>query len=53
MFAVYKCLRCGKEWEQIAAPTQCPHCDFMYVKWVNYEQLRKMWDVRDSTKNKV
>jgi predicted nucleic acid-binding Zn-ribbon protein len=53
MFAIYKCLKCGKEWEHIIAPTQCPQCGHLYVKWVNYEQLRKIWDDREKNKNKV
>lgn len=52
MFVIYKCLKCGYEWEQLPAPTQCPKCNHLYVKWLNYEQLRKMWDNRENIENK-
>ena len=51
--AKYKCLNCGFEWGCKPGPTQCPFCHNLYVKWVNYDELRKIWDDREKTKNKV
>ena len=38
----YKCLKCGYEWSGKPGPTQCLLCNHLYVKWVNYEQWRKI-----------
>lgn len=38
----YRCVKCFAKWEQdtgIAVP--CYNCGSLYVKWTNYEQLRK------------
>lgn len=34
--AEYDCLRCQKKWQQKPAPTQCPFCGHLYVRWTNY-----------------
>ena len=44
MQAHFKCLRCGYEYWREPEPTQCPHCYHLYVKWINYEDLRKIWN---------
>ena len=41
MKAKYKCLGCNYEYEGEPGPTECPKCDHLYVKWVNYEEWRK------------
>ncbi len=53
MLAKYKCLHCGAKWEILPGLTQCPKCSHLYVKWTNYEEMRKMWDDREKTENKV
>ena len=40
ILAKFCCLACGHEWEQPPKPTKCPKCDHLYVKWLNYEELR-------------
>lgn len=44
MKAEYKCLKCGWKYESNPGPTQCPACHHDYVKWVNYEEMRKEWN---------
>jgi rubrerythrin len=39
--AEYQCLTCNQVWTQPAAPTVCPMCDALYVKWLNYETQAK------------
>lgn len=53
MLAKHRCLKCGFEWDSKVGPTQCPKCYHLYVKWVNYEEMRKVWDDREKIKNKV
>ena len=43
-YAKHKCLRCSYRWESIPGPTQCPICGHLYVKWINYEEMRKKWN---------
>jgi rubrerythrin len=45
--AKFKCIKCDFLWESNPGPTQCPKCDHLYVKWLNYEQMRKEWDQED------
>jgi rubrerythrin len=40
MKALYKCVKCGYEYESHPGPTQCPRCQNLYVKWVNYDEWR-------------
>ena len=40
MLAEFKCLKCGHKWHNKPGPTQCPICNYLYVRWVNYEQWR-------------
>jgi rubrerythrin len=42
--AKFRCLKCGHKWEDKTGPTQCPKCWHLYVKWENYEELRKIWN---------
>ena len=44
MQAHFKCLRCGYEYWSNPGATQCPRCYHQYVKWINYEEMRKMWN---------
>lgn len=53
MLAKHKCLKCGCKWDSRPGPTQCPLCNHLYIKWVNYDEMRKMWDDRENIKNKV
>ena len=41
--AKFKCLKCGYKWRDVTGPTQCSICGHLYVKWINYEQLAKVW----------
>jgi len=50
--AKFKCLKCFFRWEEQPGPTQCPICRHLYVKWVNYEEMRKMWDDLEENRNK-
>jgi len=52
MKAKFKCLKCGVEWESGPGPTQCFHCGHLYVKWLNYEEMRKYWDYMKENENK-
>ena len=44
MLAHYCCLRCYYDWESPPRQTQCPICGHLYVKWLNYEEMRKVWN---------
>lgn len=48
----FKCLRCNFRWPEKPNPTQCPKCYNLYVKWENYEEMRKYWDVNEKNENK-
>lgn len=37
--AAYKCLSCSFEYKGRPGPTQCPVCNGLQIKWLNYEQL--------------
>ncbi len=39
--AEYVCIRCEHYYRSEPGPTQCPECGHLYVKWLNYEQLKK------------
>jgi rRNA maturation endonuclease Nob1 len=45
MKAKHRCLRCFHYWESQPGPTQCPICGHLYVKWLNYEEMREAWNV--------
>jgi len=53
MLANFKCLKCGCEWECNPVPTQCPKCFHLYIRWLNYEEMRIYWDEKEKNKNKV
>ncbi len=41
----YICLECNYEFErELPGPTQCPRCGHLYVKWLNYEQMRPLFE---------
>lgn len=42
--AKFICLKCKYEWVDFPGPTQCPNCGYLYVKWINYNELRKIWN---------
>ena len=52
IYATFKCLRCGYQWSNIPGPTECPYCNHLYVKWLNYEEMRKEWDKEKSRTKK-
>jgi DNA-directed RNA polymerase subunit RPC12/RpoP len=37
--AEYKCLKCDSEWSDIAGPTECKNCGYLYILWKNYKYL--------------
>jgi len=37
----YKCLKCNYEWEEKHGPNQCPKCNNLYVKWLNFEEMKE------------
>jgi len=47
-YAEFRCLKCECQWRTMPGPTQCPRCAHLYVKWVNYEEMRKEWDKKKS-----
>ncbi len=44
MKAKYKCLKCGYQYKSPPGPTQCPKCNHLYIKWLNFEDMRKQWN---------
>jgi hypothetical protein len=52
MLALYECVKCGHRWEARPGPTNCQICREMYMKWLNYEYMRKIWDRRENFENK-
>ena len=48
--AEYKCCKCDYEYNGKPGPTQCPRCSHLYVKWINFEELRKKWN-KESGRN--
>ena len=45
MKAKYKCLKCKYEYQELSGPTQCPKCNHLYIKWLNFEEMKKKWNV--------
>ncbi len=45
-------MKCNFEWKGPTGPTQCPICGHLYVKWTNFEEMRKMWEIIENNKNK-
>ncbi|MBA7681549.1 hypothetical protein ES703_89889 [subsurface metagenome] len=43
MKAEYRCLKCQHQWKADPGPTPCPWCGHDYVKWLNYEEMEKVW----------
>ena len=40
IIAKYRCLKCGLKWKEVLrGPTQCPKCNHLYIKWLNYGEL--------------
>jgi len=50
LYNIFKCLKCGHQWKQRSGQSQCPKCDHLYVKWLNYEEQRKKWRVEEGWK---
>jgi len=44
MKAEYKCLKCGYQYKGFPGPTQCPKYNHLYIKWLNFEDMKKKWD---------
>jgi len=40
MLAKFRCLKCNHIWKSNPGPTQCPVCNHLYIKWLNYEEMR-------------
>lgn len=38
---IFRCLKCGFIWKDYPGPTECPNCNHLYVKWVNFEEWRE------------
>lgn len=38
--AEYKCLKCSYKWSGKPEPVICPACHHIYIKWVNFDELR-------------
>lgn len=49
--AHFQCLKCLYSWKDRPGPTQCPVCGHDYVKWLNYEQMRKEWNKNEQIAN--
>ena len=47
MEAHLRCQKCGHEWREKPGPTQCPECGHLYIDWLNFEEMRKVWDEKD------
>jgi len=41
--ARYKCLKCGHKYEIEPEAMPCPMCKHLYIKWLNYEDMHKIW----------
>ena len=42
MKAKWKCLKCGYRWVSEPDTPVCPKCGHVYVKWLNYEEMRQL-----------
>ena len=51
MKAKWKCLKCGYRWVSEPDTPVCPKCGHVYVKWLNYEEMRKKGVFEDGFKN--
>ena len=43
MLGKHLCLKCGHRWEAVHGPQDCPKCGHLYVKWLNYDEMRKKY----------
>jgi len=41
MKAEFQCLSCKHQWEDKPGPIECPKCNHIYVKWLNYKKMEK------------
>lgn len=41
--AKFRCLKCGYKYQSFPGPTQCPKCNSLYVKWINYKEMELKW----------
>lgn len=39
LIAKYKCLKCNHEFNDKPGLVECPKCGYLYIKWLNYEEL--------------
>ena len=38
----FECLKCGQIFQTVHGPhVECPRCKHFYVKWLNYEEMKK------------
>ena len=42
--AKYKCFKCGFVYYSLPGPTECPKCHNLYIKWLNYHELKKEYN---------
>ncbi len=47
--ADYYCLKCNHRYKDKPGPTQCPKCGHLYVKWLNYGELKKEGLINDGS----
>lgn len=50
LLAKFKCEKCGFEFEIPQFATTCILCNNKYVKWLNYEKIRKKLDKEKNEK---
>jgi len=39
--AKYQCLDCDYEFKTVPQPVQCPRCECLYLKWLNYSEFER------------
>lgn len=44
MKALFECIKCKYLWEANPGPTVCVRCGHSYVRWLNYDELRDIWN---------
>ena len=42
MKAKFRCLMCGYEWEDRSGSTSCKMCGYLYVRWLNYDEMERL-----------
>ena len=51
MLAEFLCLKCNFKWKSNPGPIQCPKCNHLYVKWLNYKEMGEQWDLEERRNN--